>query len=152
MNISLRALKARLAVAYMATAANQELGTGYPDCDPGNSFTRYQAAFMNGWNEVEGVHPYSEVWMDIEAFYKSQGWDKLCDEELLDLANGARAVGFTTKQGSKVQATSVHSAIKLWMDRGWYRYEHQRSRRRGIAGKATLVGLAIFGIPVVGDL
>ena len=97
-------------------------------------------------------HPYVEMWEAIGRFYVSQGWDKLCDAEILQLQTAAMGVGFTTNTGHKVVPQFVHKAVKQWADCGWYRYEHQRAGRRKIAGRAALIGLALIGIPAVSDV
>ena len=149
--LCLRSLNARLTAAYMATAFMSVDGQSYPACSPGNTFTRMRDEFQAGWKGTAG-DPYVDMWESIQKFYKSQGWDKLCDQELLDLRQAAMAIGFTTKAGKKVEATAIHKAIKLWANRGWFRYEPRRATRRRFARRGGLIALACVGVPFVSDI
>lgn len=154
MLLPMRPLNVRLAVAYMATAAHSadtDLET-LVNCPTGNSWSRLRTEFENGYNGVGHDHPYMELWIAITAFYHAQGWDKLCDAEILQLQTAAMGVGFTTKSGTKVVPQFVHKSVKQWANNGWFRYEHQRSSRRKIAGRVGFIALALVGVPMVGDV
>ena len=72
MTLNLRPAKVRQLVAYMATAACAEAGTPYADCDAGTTLSRWATEFQNGYNGVNHDHPYTEMWLDIQRWYKSE--------------------------------------------------------------------------------
>lgn len=122
MNLYLRPVKLRLAVAYMATARHPEL---FPKCSPGNTLERYSSMFTEN-----GDHPYSLIWGRVSEFYEREGLDQLCDAEIADRAQAAMAVGYTDKRGTKVPAADVQKAVQTWANNGWFRYEQRRDSRR----------------------
>lgn len=145
--LNLRCAKVRQLVAYMATAAVAQSGNPFPACDPGNTFSRAKTDFMNGFNGIDNEHPYTEMWLRIQSWYKAQGFAELCDAEIADRAQAAMAVGFVTKNGVKVPASDVASAVQLWANNGWFRYEQRRDGRRRIATKyAPMVCLTALGL------
>ena len=141
--LSIRPLSIRLQVGYMATAMRAAGGNPVPNCAASNTYERLTSS---------GIHPYQRLWRSINDFYKSQGFDKLCDAEIQERFNAAMSVGFTTAGGRNVPATAVHSAASQWDKQGWRRYEHQHAGRVRIAKRAGLLGLAFVGIPLVSDL
>ena len=145
--LSLRPLSVRLQVAYMATAA-----IGFDNGPAANTWTRWTTDFANGYNGVNHDHPYTEMWVTIQKWYKRQGFDKLCDPEIGERFNAALSVGFTTKNGAKLPATAVHTAVKQWDKQGWRRYEYQHAGRVRLAKKVGLIGLFVVGVPVVDSL
>lgn len=142
--MSARSVAIRLQLAYMATAAAAASGNQYPDCDAGSMFSRLSEEFRNGYNGVDHDHPYSEMWQSIQRWYKRQGYNELCDAELLDCYRAAFAVGFTTKDGVKVPAQAVQAACKRWADNGWFRYEHQHAGRMKTARRVAMVGAILL--------
>ena len=145
--LSVRPLSVRLQVAYMATAA-----IGFANVSAGNTWTRFKTEFANGYNSVNHDHPYTEMWISIQKWYKQQGFNNFCDQEIGERFNAALSIGFTPKGANTVPATSVHTAVKQWDKQGWRRYEHQHAGRVRMAKKVGLIGLVVFGVPVVGDL
>jgi hypothetical protein len=135
MTLNLRPAKVRQLVAYMATAAAAEVGSPYPACDPGTTLSRWATEFQNGYNGVNHDHPYTEMWVDIQRWYKSEGLADLCDAEIADRAQAAMGVGFTTKSGTKISAKAVAEAVQTWAKNGWFRYEQRRDGRRKVAYK-----------------
>jgi len=152
MTLAIRPLSIRLQIAYMATAAADVAGNAYASCNPGNTFSRLQTEFLNGWNGVEQDHPYSEMWQDIQRWYKSEGLNELCDAELLDRYRAAFAVGFTTKTGADVAAKDVQAACKRWSDLGWFRYEHQHAGRMKTAKRVAMVGAILVCPQLISEL
>lgn len=145
--LSLRPLSVRLQVAYMATAS-----LGFPNGPAANTLSRWKTEFQNGYNGVNHDHPYTEMWLAIQKWYKRQGFNKLCDVEIGERFNAALSIGLTLNTGTKVPATSVHAAVKQWDTQGWRRYEHQHAGRVRMTKKVGLLGLVVFGVPVLGDL
>lgn len=148
MILAMRPLNVRLAVAYMATAGHSAEADKqtFVNCPTGNSYDRFSV------NTGDNYHPYTRMWGLINEYYQRQGWDKLCDAEILQLQTAAMGVGFTAKSGTKVVPQFVHKAVKQWANNGWFRYEHQRSSRRKIAGRVAFIGLALIGVPMVSDV
>lgn len=142
MMLSMRPLSVRLRVAYMATAYRAAIGKPFTASSTGNTLDRLLA----------DNHEYSQMWDAVASFYKSQGFHKLCDAELHDRFNAAMSVGFTTSNGQRIPAATVHSAAKLWEQRGWFRYEHKHAGRVRLAKRVSMIGFVVIGVPIVSDL
>lgn len=135
--LSMRPTAVRLKVAYMATAFNSS-APNFPmfeNCVPGNSLERM---FNEG-----GTHPYTAMWNRIDDFYKHAGLEELCDDEVVQRYTDAFRIGFT-HNGVKIAAQYVQAATKQWADNGWFRYEQQRSTRRGWAKKVGIGAVLLF--------
>lgn len=144
MTLTLRPLSIRLRVAYMATAMREFTGCPMRTCDAGSTWERLKAEDWDG-----ARHPYTQIWQIVARFYQSQGLDKLCDAEIIELYEAAATVGFKLPDGRKVPATMVHNAVKAWRNRGWFRYEQQHAGRIKVAKRVGLLGLFVVGVPVV---
>ena len=126
--LALRPLNVRLAVAYMSQAWME-----YPECLPGNTFTRAYS-----FVKEDDTHPYISMWHSIGKCYDAMSFGELTDDEILDRYKGSIHIGF--KAGTKtISAEQVRQAQLLWHNRNWKRYETKRNTRHKLANKAAVV-------------
>ena len=136
--MEMRTVNTRLRIAYIVDAVNG----GFPKCDPGNTFTRYQ---MN-WDSNQSTHPYSEMWSRIDDYYNANRWYELSEMELNDMWNTIRAVGIDDGE-NHIDGVAVMDAKRRWDDNLWTRYECKRNGRRSVAYKIVPMGvLAVLGV------
>lgn len=137
MNIPLafRPVDVRLMIAYMVDAR-------YPftNCSPDNTIERTTHG---------GDHPYHKMWDTIGTVYSVSGWNAMSEREIRDLYK-TWISSDTTFRTKTVTPMDVMRAKQRWEQRGWYRYEHKRDGRRGVARRYGFIGAgavaACFGI------
>ena len=138
--LAMRSLKARLAVAYMATAVHT-----FSKCETGNTWTRTNEWSHSANTDKTVYHPYTQMWMDIGKFYDKMDFAEMSDEDIISRYNGSLRVGFTYLS-KPIEASAVQKAHHNWEQFGWARYENRRAGRRNVAYKAAPYGIMVAGL------
>ena len=135
--LELRPVDIRLKIAYMTDAVKS-----FPDCAPGNTFTRMADVCDRG------SHPYNRMWSTVHKYFDANRWYEMSDVEIADMWKTACTTGIM--DGDRhIVGIDVQRVKQRWDNNGWNRYERKRNGRRSMVYKLIPVGvLATMGIPV----
>ena len=130
--LALRAPKVRLITGWFAQALNN-----YAVCKPANTAQRAFSCMTEN-----RVHPYIRMWHNIGHVYLALGFNKLSDEEIIDIYNAAIKVGYKNSYGN-ISAEGLRKAVVEWDKRGWTRYESKRDKRHKLFNKGLVMGAVL---------
>lgn len=138
--ISDRPVRLRLAVAALCDASRG----GFPKADPDNTLIRVFSD-LNPMSDTP--HPYGAMWDEIESFYTSNVWEKLCDERLTEILQQMSTKGFSSKEGKTITFHEIKNAMDRWTQYGWMDYEMNRAKKEQFAkGIAVASGTAAASV------
>lgn len=138
--ISDRPVRLRLAVAALCDASRG----GFPKADPDSTLLRVLSD-LNPMGDTP--HPYGAMWDEIETFYTSNDWEKLCDERLTERLQQMSIKGFKSKKGKTITFEEIKNAMSRWTQYGWMDYEMNRAKKEQYAkGIAMASGTAAAGL------
>lgn len=133
--LELRPVGTRLMIAYLADAVSH-----FPDCAPGNTYTRFAHICENG------SHPYNDMWSKIHKYFDTNCWYEMSDVEIADMWATACTLGIDDGT-THIPGIDVLRVKKRWDENGWNRYERKRNGRRSVVYKyLPLAVLACFGV------